>query len=148
VKQTTRWLSLTAIVVLLFGSTACGQRASDQQPHPHPPTAPTTPTHAPISPSLTLKLTQDPPHPTPDKVMSLQASVQAGEQPVTDAKVEFEIWKKGESKHEILVATMTEKGIYTKAYTPKQTGEYLIILHVTTPQVHQMSEGSVIVGHP
>jgi hypothetical protein len=145
VKQTTRWLPFTAIAaVLLLSLTACEQHANNQQQHQHPPA---THTHAPISPSLTLTLTPDPALPTLDKAMSLHASVQAGEQPVLDAKVEFEIWKKGDSKHEMLAATMTKKGIYTAPYTPKQTGEYLIILHVTTPQVHQMIDGSVTVGH-
>jgi hypothetical protein len=144
VKHTVRWSSFTAIAaMLLFSITACGQRASDQHAHP-----PTTPTHAPISQSLTLKLTPDPPHPISGKAMKLQASVQAGEQPVTDAKVEFEVWKKGNSKHEMRTATMTEKGVYTASYTPMENGEYLIILHVITPQVHQMMDGSVIVGHP
>jgi hypothetical protein len=143
VKQTTHWLPFTAIAaVLLFSMTACEQHASNQHQHP-----PATHTHAPISPSLTLTLIPDPALPTLDKAMSLHASVQAGEQPMLDAKVEFEIWKKGDSKHEMLAATMTKKGIYTAPYTPKQTGEYLIILHVTTPQVHQMIDGSVTVGH-
>lgn len=130
-----RVIGLAGIIMLLISVTACNQTGS--KPH-HEANTPT-----PIQ--LKISFQSDPNHPQANQATQLSASVQSNTAPVKNAKVELEVWKEGE-KHQVLPTTQTKAGVYSTKHTFPQTGTYQVIVHVTTPNIHQMIMGKVNVG--
>lgn len=134
-------LSLKMLLGLftLILMTACNQDNTGHENHQNTP-------QIPGSQKLTLSFQANPAQPDPGQSVELQATVIDGNQPVTDARVELEVWKKGNKKHDMLPAKHSEKGIYKATATYQEEGEYLVIVHVTTPMVHQMIDSKFQVG--
>lgn len=65
---------------------------------------------------------------------------------VDNAKVEFEVWLDGNDQHETIPAVHAGQGKYTAEKTFEADGSYKVIVHVTTPELHQMIEKTFDVG--
>lgn len=74
----------------------------------------------------------------------LIADIKQDNKSVTDARVEFEFWTK-EGKKEKLKATPTTKSLYKSNHTFTVAGNYDVIVHVVTPQKHQMISAKFVV---
>lgn len=57
---------------------------------------------------------------------------------VKNAKVKFEVWATGQENHDMIEAVQTESGKYTINKKFDLAGEYNVIVHVYTPEIHQM----------
>ncbi|MCM3597955.1 FixH family protein [Metabacillus idriensis] len=68
----------------------------------------------------------------------IQALVTQGEEKVTDAKVNFEIWKDGDKDHEMVEGDNIGKGIYTMNKTFDRKGSYNVIVHTYAKDMHIM----------
>lgn len=139
-KQISGLVRSLALFSLCFIVTACGG-AGGQEHQGHGETKNTPQT----AEKLTITFATDPQSAKPDQSTILKATVKSGNQPITDAKVELELWK-GKEKHQRLSTTMKEKGVYQTAHTFREAGNYTIIVHVTTPAVHQMITQTIPVG--
>jgi hypothetical protein len=64
---------------------------------------------------------------------------------VKDAEVELEVWKEGQ-KHQMLSTKQNKAGVYSTKHTFTQAGTYQVVVHVMTPNIHQMITGVVNVG--
>lgn len=76
-----------------------------------------------------------------NKEVEFQANVTQGKEQVNDAdKVEFEIWKEGQSDEENnkIEAEINKDGNYYINETFKETGKYFVIAHVTARDMHTM----------
>ncbi|MED3550342.1 FixH family protein [Cytobacillus praedii] len=76
-----------------------------------------------------------------NKEVELQANVTQGKEQVSDAdKVEFEIWREGQSdeEHKKIEAEINKDGNYYIKETFKETGKYFVIAHVTARDMHTM----------
>ncbi|TCP58001.1 YtkA-like protein [Tumebacillus sp. BK434] len=67
----------------------------------------------------------------------LVATIARAGEPVTDAKVEFEIWQ-GEGAHETLNVKGGNDGRYALKKTFTTPGTYQVTIHTTTKELHQM----------
>jgi hypothetical protein len=79
-------------------------------------------------------------NPSPAKVgeeTELVATISRSEEPVADAKVEFEIWQ-GEGAHETIEAQERKNGAYSSRKTFTKPGTYQVTIHTTTKDLHQM----------
>ncbi|TCS94243.1 FixH family protein [Hazenella coriacea] len=126
------------LFTLIF-MTACNQGNTDHDHHQNTP-------QIPGSQNLTLGFQTVPAQPMPGQPIELQATVKEDNKPFTSARVELEVWKKGNKKHDMLPAKHSEQGIYKATTTYQEEGEYLVIVHVTTPMVHQMIDSKFQVG--
>ncbi|MYL32949.1 hypothetical protein GLW05_04995 [Pontibacillus yanchengensis] len=77
--------------------------------------------------------------------VSLVGHLQKDNKPLTEADVQFEVWKKGEEKHEYVDAKEGNKGEYSVAYTFKEKGEYHVNLHYKKGDMHSHKEKVVTV---
>lgn len=125
--------STISLLILSVWLVACGEQAHTMNMNMNPT-------------ALTLSFIPAKSVPMPGMPFILQASVKAGSQPVTNANVEFEVWKKESTHHDMLSAKMSAPGIYTASATYNDAGDYEYIVHCTTPQVHQMIAGIFTVG--
>lgn len=125
---------LTASIFL----TACNQTNESQQAnqnhenhqhHEH--------TQPPINQQLNITFSIDPTEAKVNQPVTLISTIKADDTPVTDAKVEFEVWKEEEDT-QMLSASMKEAGNYQIEHTFSEAGTYHVVVHVTTPHVHQM----------
>jgi YtkA-like len=66
--------------------------------------------------------------------------------PLTGAKISFEIWREGQEKHEFLDAAEDGNGIYHATKTFETTGTHLINVHVNTDSLHEHQLFSVTVN--
>ncbi|SFJ36863.1 FixH family protein [Thermoflavimicrobium dichotomicum] len=130
------------LLISLLWLTAC-QQQSDHQHHQN-----TDKTDKPQSTaSLSIEFQAKP---TPVEIgqpIQLSTTVKRGNQPATDATVKLEVWEKNsKDPHQMLETKQVEKGTYATSQTFKQAGEYLVVVHATAPQVHQMISGKFQVG--
>ncbi|WP_036822262.1 FixH family protein [Pontibacillus yanchengensis] len=77
--------------------------------------------------------------------VSLVGHLQKDNKPLTEADVQFEVWKKGEEKHEYVDAKEGKKGEYSVAYTFKEKGDYHVNLHYKKDDMHSHKETIVTV---
>jgi YtkA-like len=101
-----------------------------------------------IPQSLTIQFQTNPAQVEPNQSLQLISNVKRGNQPATDAKVEFEVWTKGQKSHQRLTAKHAGNGKYVASSNYKQTGRYSVMVHVNAPGVHQMISGQFQVGEP
>ncbi|SDY94202.1 FixH family protein [Thermoactinomyces sp. DSM 45892] len=78
--------------------------------------------------------------------VTFQANVKQGENGVTNAKVEFEVWKGTSTDHKQYPAKHISNGDYTASDSFKDAGTYHVIVHVYTDKDHKMAEGTFQVG--
>ncbi|MBD1372406.1 FixH family protein [Hazenella sp. IB182357] len=73
-----------------------------------------------------------------NEAVTLTADIKKADVAVTDAKVEFEVWKKEQKEHTKTEATQQKDGVYEAEVKYEEEGQYEVIVHVTTPTTHQM----------
>lgn len=120
------------VLGLLFVSGCTSQSTT-----PAPPSAPA---------SISLTFEVQPAKPVPNQPVTLMAKVTGNNKPVNDANVEFEVWPTGAKKHSMLKTKRTGEGAYTITNTYPTAGTYNVIVHATTPQVHQMISKTFTIG--
>jgi hypothetical protein len=78
---------------------------------------------------------------------TLQVMVKQGKNAVEDASdVQFEVWKKGQEKHQMVRAKHQGKGVYTAEKTFDSEGMYFVTYHVTAKDMHSMKQMELTVG--
>jgi hypothetical protein len=107
------------------------------------PTAPIQPN---IPTQLTLSFETNPTKPAPNQPLTLMTKVTSNNKAVDNANVEFEIWKTETKNHQMMKAKRTGDGLYTITNMYPASGIYNIIIHATTPQVHQMISKTFTLG--
>lgn len=110
---------------------------TSQSTTPVPPSAPA---------SISLAFEVQPAKPVPNQPVTLTAKVSGNNKPVNDAEVEFEIWPAKAKNHSMLKTKRTGEGVYTITNTYPAAGTYNVIVHATTPQVHQMISKTFTIG--
>ncbi len=65
----------------------------------------------------------------------LMAHLQKGENPLTEAKVRFEVWQ-GDSKHKYIDAKEGKKGEYSADFKPDAAGTYKVNVHYEKGDLH------------
>ncbi|MBA4603008.1 FixH family protein [Thermoactinomyces mirandus] len=101
--------------------------------------------HTPASTQLDITFQSSPDHPGKNQPVELKSVITAEKDPVENAQVEYEVWKQGE-QHEMIKASHQANGIYVATKNFPQDGQYHVIVHVTAPGIHQMINGSVLIG--
>ncbi|WP_047980290.1 FixH family protein [Ornithinibacillus contaminans] len=77
--------------------------------------------------------------------VTLTSHIQLNDEPVSDAKVQFEIWKEGAEKHEYVDASEAEAGEYTVDYTFPEPGDYNLQLHFRKDDMHEHKQTVITV---
>ncbi|WP_449537339.1 FixH family protein [Ferdinandcohnia sp. Marseille-Q9671] len=77
---------------------------------------------------------------TKGKETTLQVSFAESGEPLTEARVRFEVWKEEAEKHEFIDANETGNGTYQAAYTFADTGTYHIQVHIEKDDIHEHLE--------
>ncbi len=103
--------------------------------------------HASAPTQLDITFQSSPDQPGKNQPVELKSVITAENKPVTNAEVEFEVWKQGE-EHEMVKASHQANGIYAATKSFPQEGQFHVIVHVTAPGVHQMISGSVDISKP
>jgi hypothetical protein len=80
-----------------------------------------------------------------NKEISLVGHIQQEEQPVSEAEVEFEVWKEGADKHDFIPADEGVLGEYTAKYTFAEAGDYHLKLHFVKDDLHDHNETVITV---
>ncbi|MCX7569662.1 FixH family protein [Tumebacillus sp. DT12] len=133
-------MNRTIVYILTLGlaaalTTGCGAQPKDEHMN-----------HKAVQPQkLTITLQTEPEAPRVGEKTELIASVKAGEEPVTDADVELEIWQ-GDGPHETVQATAAGDGSYKAATQFAKGGRYEVQIHTTTSELHQMPTVTVEVS--
>nr|WP_027417177.1 FixH family protein [Aneurinibacillus terranovensis] len=72
--------------------------------------------------------------------VKLIGTVKAGEKPVNDAEMKMEIWRDGESRHEMFdtVPVPDQQGHYALTRTFNKAGTYYVMLHTNANHMHIM----------
>ncbi|RAL23210.1 FixH family protein [Thermoflavimicrobium daqui] len=144
--QLTRKFLLITLILIILAITACQQQAnltSDHQKHNQ-----TSHTSKQGAQQLAIQFKANPSKVDVGKSIQLSSTVKRGDKPATDATVKFEVWEKNsKEKHQMLDAKHDGKGTYHVNQTYSKAGEYLVVVHVTAPQVHQMISGQFQVGN-
>jgi hypothetical protein len=104
---------------------------------PAPPSAPA---------SISLAFEVQPAKAVPNQPVTLIAKVTGDNKPVNDANVEFEVWHSNDKNHTMLKTKRTGEGVYSITNTYPTAGTYNIIVHATTPRVHQMISKTFTIG--
>jgi YtkA-like len=78
--------------------------------------------------------------------MELSVLIKEKGNPLTGAKISFEIWKEGQEQHEFIDATEDGEGIYHVTKTFDTTGNHLINVHINTDSLHEHQLFSVAVN--
>ncbi|MFX0110897.1 FixH family protein [Bacillus pumilus] len=78
----------------------------------------------------------------------VKAAVTYGDTPVDDAdEVQFEVWKDGDKDNSKMIQPKIEnKGVYELHTAFKKDGLYIIQVHVTAKQQHNMPKTNIHVG--
>ncbi|WP_160846689.1 FixH family protein [Pontibacillus yanchengensis] len=77
--------------------------------------------------------------------VTLVGHLQKDNEPLTEAEIQFEVWKNGDEKHEYVDAKEGKQGEYSVAYTFKEQGEYHVNLHYKKGDMHSHKEKMVAV---
>jgi len=78
---------------------------------------------------------------------TLKVSIKKNENPISNARIRFEIWKDGSHDHQWIETNEIEEGIYEAAYTFEETGTYYIQIHVENDEgLHEHSTQTVEVS--
>jgi hypothetical protein len=72
--------------------------------------------------------------------VALEVFILHKEEPLTDAKVKFELWSENATKHDFIQTTETDAGTYTAQYEFNQTGKNFITVHVQNSELHEHIE--------
>ncbi|GIP31757.1 FixH family protein [Paenibacillus sp. J2TS4] len=84
----------------------------------------------------------------PGRAILIDASVTQGTEKVTDAReVKFEIWKKGQEKHEMITAQHWQDGTYRIKTMFPEDGIYNVTAHVTGRDTDVIPTKELIVGN-
>nr|WP_175475724.1 FixH family protein [Evansella caseinilytica] len=59
------------------------------------------------------------------------------EEPLTEARVIYEVWQHGDEAHEWLETEEVEPGIYTSQYTFDNGGDYHVVVHIENDELHE-----------
>ena len=95
---------------------------------------------------LTVEFQVDPKPVKAGEVTIVQVLVKQGEDLVEDAQqVEFEIWEKGQEKHDMVPAENKGKGIYAIQERFHKPTTYYVMYHVTARDFHSMKQMEVVV---
>ncbi|MGE6628767.1 FixH family protein [Bacillus sp. NPDC077027] len=89
-----------------------------------------------------------PEHAEQNESVIFKAAVTYGDSPVEDAdSVEFEVWKDGDKDNSNMIKpSQTNKGVYELHTTFKKDGIYIVQVHVTAKQQHNMPKTKINVG--
>ncbi|WP_164985157.1 FixH family protein [Ammoniphilus sp. CFH 90114] len=80
------------------------------------------------------------------EITTIQVFVKQGEEWVDDAQeVEFEIWKDGQEKHDMVQAQYQGDGLYSFQERFHEPGTYYVMYHVTARDMHEMKAMEVVV---
>ncbi|WP_409302984.1 FixH family protein [Peribacillus sp. SCS-155] len=82
---------------------------------------------------------------TSKKPVTLNAHIMHKDQPLTAARVRFEIWKQGEQKHAFLEAKEQAGAEYNLNHTFAAPGQYQVVVHVEKDEIHEHQEQTVTV---
>lgn len=134
VRRLTNSWSLLLLFVLI-SLTACSSQP-EQQHHKQQPTQ---------TGALQISFHTQPGHPKVKEAVKLTADIQQGNQPVNDAQVKFEFWSTPDNKQTIDTKRI-KPGQYQAISSFPQTGTYQVIIHVVTPQTHQMKTNQFTVS--
>ncbi|WP_167578045.1 FixH family protein [Ammoniphilus sp. YIM 78166] len=75
------------------------------------------------------------------EITTIRVQVMQGDKPVLDAQeVEFEIWKEGQEKHDMVEAEHQGDGVYSMKERFHEPGRYFVIYHVTARDMHVMQQ--------
>jgi len=77
-----------------------------------------------------------------NKKLHLTAHVEKGGKPLSKVKVQFEFWK-GNEKHTYIEAKESKPGEYTAAIAFSSPGEYHIVTHVESENLHEHQESVI-----
>lgn len=122
-------------ILCLGWLTACSMNGKSE-PAPSKPTAPIEVTFKTIPEVIQAN------QPT-----TLQVVVKQGDDAVEDASdVQFEVWKKGQEKHQMIPAKHQGKGVYAAEKTFDSEGIYFVTYHVTARNMHSMKQVELTVG--
>jgi hypothetical protein len=80
-----------------------------------------------------------------DKEIALVGHIEQEGKPVSEAEVEFEVWKEGAEKHDYIPADEGVQGEYTAKYTFGEAGEYHLKLHFVKDELHDHTETKITV---
>lgn len=81
------------------------------------------------------------------EITTIHVLVMQGDKPVLDAQeVEFEIWKEGQEKHDMVEAEHQGDGIYSIKERFHEPGRYFVIYHVTARDMHVMQQVEIPVA--
>lgn len=105
-----------------------------------------TPTQQNAPSSIALQFEVKPANPTPEQPVTLTTKVTGNNKPVNDANVEFEVWHSEAKNHSMLKSTRTGDGTYSITNTYPMAGKYNVVIHATTPKVHQMISKTFTIG--
>ncbi|TCP66240.1 FixH family protein [Baia soyae] len=95
---------------------------------------------------LTVSFRANPDKSNTGDPVTFQSNVKQGETGVTNAKVEFEVWKGTSTDHKQYPAKHISNGDYTASDSFKEDGTYNVVVHVYTDKDHKMAEGTFQVG--
>ncbi|WP_409346252.1 FixH family protein [Paenibacillus sp. MBLB4367] len=83
-----------------------------------------------------------------ERATLIEAHVTQGNAPVQDAReVKFEIWKEDQQKHEQIVATHWQNGVYRIKKMFPNDGNYQVIAHVTAGDAQVKPQKELVVGN-
>lgn len=121
-----RWVTVgLAIMLCMIFTSACKPKSE--------PTSNKEQMEAPAKAKLDISFTTIPETPNPNILPTLQTTVKQNNKAVTDATVNLEVWKDGMTTHQMIKATHSKDGMYVADSPVKETGEYKVIVHVSTP---------------
>lgn len=130
-KRTLRVLALTAAMTVI--STGCSSNnggSGGEMQHNNNQTT---------YKKMTIDLSTNPTAPVSGQEVQLMAHITRENQPVTDAKVEMEFWRDGDTtEHTKLPAQGGKDGNYTLTHKLTEAGKYKVIIHTTAGGIHQM----------
>ncbi|WLR51853.1 FixH family protein [Bacillus tianshenii] len=76
---------------------------------------------------------------------TLSAMIMQTEQPLTEGKVRFEIWKENDHNHEYIDATEDGNGKYSAVTTFSEAGTYNINIHIEKGDIHDHTKEQLTV---
>lgn len=85
--------------------------------------------------------------PKVNQPVQLTVYVSQKNSPVEDADaVKYEVWEKGQEKHEMITAKKSGVGLYSIPYTFHKEGSYYVIYHVDARGFHNMRKNEIAVN--
>ncbi|MGE1209159.1 FixH family protein [Bacillus pumilus] len=125
---------MLGMILMLLLLSACGNSAANSEKGEVPEL-------------LEVKLT-GPEQVEKNESVIVKAAVTYGDTPVDDAdEVQFEVWKDGDKDNSKMIQPKKEnKGVYELHTAFKKDGLYIIQVHVTANQQHNMPKTNIQVG--